>query len=53
MNWSDVWDWSFMWQMSRNFTATVSPFVMIITAVCVAGMVTAFIVAIVRGKKNG
>lgn len=52
MNWSDVWDWTFMWQMSRNFAATASPFIMIITAVSVVGMLLGFIVWIVRSKKS-
>lgn len=52
MNFSDVWDWTFMWQMSRNFMGTLSPFVMMITAVGVVGMLLTIVVYLVqkRGK---
>lgn len=46
MNISDLWDWTFMWQMFRNFMASVSPFVMIVVAVSVAGMLLTIIVTL-------
>lgn len=51
MNVSDVWDFTFFWQMFRNFMATASPFVMIVVAVAVVGMLlTAIIGAVIRRK---
>lgn len=51
MNFSDVWDWTFMWQMSRNFVATANPFVMMIVAVSIAGMILGTIVGLFWKKK--
>lgn len=51
LNVSDVWDWAFMWSMFRNFMATASPFVMIVVAVAVAGMLLAIIVNTVRNRR--
>lgn len=51
MNVSDIWDWTFMWQMFRNFMATGSPFVMIVVAVCLAGMLLGFLVSIFMRRK--
>lgn len=50
MNVSDVFDWTFMWQMFRNFMATGSPFVMIIVAVSITGMLLLFLVNLVRNR---
>lgn len=52
MNISDVWDWTFMWQMVRNFTATISPFVMIVAAVAVVGMLLYVVVTVVQARKR-
>lgn len=51
MNVSDVFDWSFFWQMFRNFVATGSPFLMIIVAISAAGMLMMIIIGAVRGRK--
>ncbi len=52
MNVSDLWDWDFFWQMFRNFTGTVSPFVMIPVAVLTVGLlITVIIVAIREARK--
>lgn len=51
MNVSDVFDWTFMWQVFRNFMATLSPFVMIIVAAAVAGIVITVIVNLARNRK--
>lgn len=50
MNVADVFDWTFMWQMFRNFTATLSPFVMVIVAVGAAGMLLTFVVNLWRRR---
>lgn len=51
MNVSDVFDWTFMWQMFRNFMATAAPFVMVVVAVAVAGLLLRFLVGVfVRGR---
>lgn len=50
MKLDDIWDWTFMWQMFRNFAATGSPFVMIIVAVSLAGTLLLFIASLVRNK---
>ncbi|MMZ53492.1 hypothetical protein D1872_152810 [compost metagenome] len=47
MNTSDLWDFTFFWQIYRNMMGTVSPFVMIFVAVGVVGMLVAVIVGIV------
>lgn len=52
MNLQDVWDWTFMWQMVRNFMATVSPFVMIITAVGVVGMLLIIVTMIIKYARS-
>jgi len=44
VNLSDIWDWTFMWQMFRNFAATGAPFVMIVVAVALAAMLLGFLV---------
>ena len=51
MNVSDVWDWTFFWQMFRNFMATASPFVMIPVVVIVVGLLISVIIrAVARSK---
>ncbi|MEK5400680.1 PTS ascorbate transporter subunit IIC [Paenibacillus sp. FSL K6-2859] len=52
MNMSDIWDWNFYWQMFRNFTATVSPFVMIPVAILSVGLLVIMIVSIVRHARS-
>ena len=52
MNVSDVWDWVFMWQMFRNFMATLSPFVMMLVAVALAGGLIAIVVSIFMWWRN-
>lgn len=51
MNISDLWDWTFMWQMFRNFMATVAPFIMVVVAVAVAGMLLGIIVSIFMKRR--
>lgn len=53
MDVSDIWDWTFMWQMFRNFMATFSPFVMIVVAVCIAGLLLGFLVATFMRFRRG
>ncbi|WP_127490229.1 PTS ascorbate transporter subunit IIC [Paenibacillus ehimensis] len=53
MNVGDVWDWDFMWSVFRNFMATGSPFVMIVVAVAVMGMLLGAIVGIVIKARRG
>ncbi|KGP85297.1 MULTISPECIES: hypothetical protein [unclassified Paenibacillus] len=51
MNVSDLWDFSFFWQMFRNNMATVSPFVMVVVAPIVVGiLITVIIKAVTRAK---
>lgn len=52
MNVSDVFDWTFMWQVFRNFMATGSPFVMIVTAAAVMGMLIVIIISAVSRRKS-
>lgn len=52
MNVSDVFDWAFMWQMFRNFMATLSPFVMVIVAVAIAGMLLGFLVSMFMRRRQ-
>lgn len=52
MNVSDVFDWTFMWQMFRNFMATLSPFVMVIVAVAVAGLLLSFLVSMFLRRRQ-
>lgn len=52
MDLTDVWDWTFMWQMFRNFTATFSPFVMIVVAIGMAGAIIAMVVGIFMWWRN-
>lgn len=52
MNVSDVFDWTFFWQMFRNFVATGSPFVMVMVAVSVAGAILTLIVSMMFRKKS-
>lgn len=53
MNVSDVWDWTFMWQMFYNFMATGSPFVMMIVAVALAGTLLGFLVNMFLKRRGG
>lgn len=46
MDISDVWDWTFMWQMFRNFMSSVSPFVMAVVAVALVGMLLGIVVGL-------
>lgn len=41
-----------MWQMFRNFMATGSPFVMIVVAVALAGMLLHFLVSIFMKRRG-
>lgn len=50
MNLSDIWDWTFMWQMFRNFAATGAPFVMAIVAVSLAGMLLGFLANLIKNR---
>lgn len=52
MDVSDLWDWTFMWQMFRNFMGTSSPFVMVVVAVAVAGMLLSILVSIFMRKRD-
>lgn len=52
MDVTDVWDWTFMWQMFRNFISTFSPFTMMVVAVGLAGGIIAMIVGIFMWWKN-
>lgn len=52
MNVSDVFDWAFMWSMFRNFMATAAPFVMIIVAVAVMGMIINYLSDAVRERRR-
>ncbi|MFD0717682.1 PTS ascorbate transporter subunit IIC [Paenibacillus sp. GCM10027626] len=52
MNLSDIWDWTFMWQMFRNFSASGSPFVMIVVAVALCGMLLGFLVDLFMKRKR-
>lgn len=53
MNISDLWDWTFMWQMFRNFMASVAPFIMVVVAVAVAGMLLGIIVNLFLKRRSG
>jgi hypothetical protein len=51
MNVADVFDWSFMWSMFRNFAATGSPFVMIVVAfACLSMLLTVIVKVVYRSK---
>lgn len=50
MNISDVFDWTFFWQMFRNFAASGAPFVMVIIAVSVAGMLLTWLATMFKKK---
>lgn len=52
MNLEDIWDWTFMWQMFRNFAATGSPFVMIAVAVSLATFLLGFLVTLFLHRKK-
>lgn len=52
MNFDDIWDWAFMWQMTRNFMATGSPFVMISVAVSITGALLGMLVSMFLRRKN-
>lgn len=53
MNVSDIWDWTFMWQMFRNFMGTVSPFVMVVVSVAVVGMLLGIVVGLFYKRRSG
>lgn len=52
MDTSDLWDWDFMWQMFRNFLAGVSPFVMIVVAIAIVGMLLGVIVGLFWNRRK-
>lgn len=52
MNVSDIWDWEFMWTMFRNFMATYQPFVMMIVAVALAGLLLGYIVNLFVNRRK-
>lgn len=52
MNVSDLWDFTFFWQMFRNFMATAAPFVMIVVVVAVVGMLLSVIIGSVARRRS-
>jgi len=44
----NVWDWNFFWEVFQNFLASASPFVLIVVAAVVVGLVLSFVVKAVR-----
>ncbi|WP_258109630.1 PTS ascorbate transporter subunit IIC [Alicyclobacillus sp. SP_1] len=51
MYFGNVWDWSFFWQVFQNFLASGAPFILIVVAASVMGLVLGFIVRAIRGAK--
>lgn len=51
MYFGNVWDWGFFWNIFNNFLASTSPFVLIIVAAIVVGILLAVIVRAVKGAK--
>lgn len=52
MNVSDLWDWTFFWQMFRNFMGTAAPFVMIVMVVLVVGLLLTVIIRAVSRARS-
>ncbi|MEK5090503.1 PTS ascorbate transporter subunit IIC [Paenibacillus sp. FSL M8-0228] len=52
MNVSDLWDFTFFWQMFRNFIATAAPFVMVVMAVYVVKLLLSSIMSAVARRKE-
>lgn len=52
MNVSDVFDWTFFWQMFRNFMASVSPFVMVPVAIICAGLLVYMIIGAIKQARS-
>lgn len=52
MNVSDQFDWTFMWQMFRNFVGTLSPFVMMAVAVGLASFLLGFLVYLFLRRRD-
>lgn len=51
MNVSDLWDWTFFWQMFRNHMGTAAPFVMVVVVVLVVGLLLSVIIqAVTRAR---
>ena len=49
MYFGNIWDWNFFWQVFQNFLASGAPFVLIVVAASVVGILLAVIVRAVRG----
>ena len=49
MYFGNVWDWNFFWQVFQNFLASGSPFVLIVVAASVVGILLSVVVRAVRG----
>lgn len=52
MNLSDIWDWTFLWQMVRNNALTGAPFVMVFVGVSIALTLLGGIVAMIRKGRS-
>lgn len=51
MYFGNVWDWSFFWTVFQNFLASGSPFVLIVVAAIVVGILLGVIVRAIRGMR--
>lgn len=52
MYFGDIWDWSFFWDIFKNFLSSSAPFIEIIIAALAVGMVLRAIIRAVRGMSN-
>ncbi|SDW82043.1 hypothetical protein SAMN04489725_1168 [Alicyclobacillus hesperidum] len=52
MYFGNVWDWNFFWQVFQNFLSSESPFVLIVVAAMVVGILLAVIVGAIKGMRN-
>lgn len=51
MYYGNVWDWNFFWNVFQNFVASNSPFVLIIVAASVVGILLTVIVRAIRAGR--
>ncbi len=49
MYFGNVWDWNFFWSVFQNFLASASPFVLIVIAAIVVGLLLSVVVRAVKG----
>lgn len=51
-NFSNVWDWSFMWGVFGFLLKIVAPFIMIVVGIYAVGMLLKMVIQAVRSSKG-